>query len=305
MSTPDPERSFAFLIHDTSRLIRREFDSATRDLELTQSKWRVLATLKHCPGISQTELADRLDIEKAPLGLALHWLEQANWIRRERDPADRRARRVHLLERAEPTIKLLEQRFKAVESNYLRGFDPEEVQQMLESLQIVRQELRTPAAGTETARRGADNYLSVLFECARLLNRRFDARLAELGFTRNEWLALNTVNRREGLRQTEIADATGLGTAALGKLIDSLEKTHWIERRDDPRDRRAKRLFLTKRAHNTLKSMRQRFETLHAALERPLGSERKQHLVSSLGWIRQRLLEESAHSAEFRRTGGS
>ena len=31
----------------------------------------------------------------------------------------------------------------------------------------------------------------------------------------------------------------------LGKLIDRLEKDQWVERRDDPVDRRAKRVFLT------------------------------------------------------------
>lgn len=303
MPEPDLEQSFAFLIHDTSRLIRRAFDGAIRDLELTQAKWRVLATLSRRPGITQSDLAERLDMEKAPLGLVLLWLEQANWIKREPDPGDRRARRVFLLAHAEPTIKILEQRFKVVESGYLRGFDSDEVQQMLDSLQIVRQELRATTPSSEDQDLLPDHYLSVLFECARLLTRRFDARLAELGFTRNQWLVLNTVYRREGLRQTEIAGATALGAAPLGKLLDALQKSHWIERRADPDDRRANRLYLTRRAHNTLRSTRQRFETLHAGLERPLGSLRKQHLVNSLRWIRQRLIEETVHNADTRRTG--
>lgn len=303
MSGPDLEQSFAFLIHDTSRLIRRAFDATIRDLELTQAKWRVLATLRRRPGITQSDIAERLGIAKAPLGLALQWLEQANWIKREPDPGDRRARRVFLLEHAEPTIEIMEQRFRAVESSYLRGFDSDEVQQMLESLQIVRQELRATSSSPEAQDLLPDNYLSVLFECSRLLNRRFDARLAELGFTRNQWLVLNTVYRREGLSQTEIAEATALGVAPLGKLLDALQKSHWIERRADPDDRRANRLYLTRRAHHTLKSTRQRFETLHAGLERPLGTIRKQHLVNSLGWIRQRLIEETAHSADTRRIG--
>jgi DNA-binding MarR family transcriptional regulator len=174
---------------------------------------------------------------------------------------------------------------------------------MLESLQIVRQELRAAADAGNVHDALPDNYLSVLFECARLLNRRFDARLVELGFTRNQWLVLNTVGRRQGLSQTEIADATALGVAALGKLLDALEKSHWIERRADPRDRRTKRLYLTRRAQNTQKSMRLRFEDLHSALEHPLGSNRKQHLVNSLGWIRQRLIEETVHGATPRHSG--
>jgi len=143
----------------------------------------------------------------------------------------------------------------------------------------------------------------VLFECARLLTRRFDARLAEMGFTRNQWLVMNTVYRNEGMRQTEIADATEIGAAPLGKVIDALQAGGWLERRADPRDRRANRLFLTRRAHHLLSGKRQRFEQLHAALLQPLGPRRTQLLVNSLGWIRQRLLEESPQATESRLAG--
>lgn len=322
MSLPDFEQNCAFLIHDTARLIRRRFGLSIRDLQLTQAKWRVLTALMERPGISQSELAERLDIEKAPLGLALDWLEQAGWIERKADPADRRVRRAALLPRAEPALARMSERFRAIEANYLRGFDAEEVAQMLESLQVIRDTLRaaapTPASAartatvatpgtatdtTTTANAGTETYVSVLFECARLLTRRFDARLAEMGFTRNQWLVMNTVYRNEGMRQTAIADATEIGAAPLGKVIDALQADGWLERRADLRDRRAKRLFLTRRAHHLLSGKRQRFEQLHAALLQPLGPRRTQLLVNSLGWIRQRLLEESPQTTEPRLAG--
>ena len=323
MSLPDFEQNCAFLIHDTARLIRRRFGLSIRDLQLTQAKWRVLTALMERPGISQSELAERLDIEKAPLGLALDWLEQAGWIERKADPADRRVRRAALLPKAEPALARMSERFRAIEANYLRGFDAEEVAQMLESLQVIRETLRTAAPTPTSAARTAtvatpgtatatyttsanartETYVSVLFECARLLTRRFDARLAEMGFTRNQWLVMNTVYRNEGMRQTAIADATEIGAAPLGKVIDALQADGWLERRADLRDRRAKRLFLTRRAHHLLSGKRQRFEQLHAALLQPLGLRRTQLLVNSLGWIRQRLLEESPQTTEPRLAG--
>ena len=196
---------------------------------------------------------------------------------------------------------------------------------MLESLQVIRETLRTAAptptsaartatvatpgtataTDTTTANARTETYVSVLFECARLLTRRFDARLAEMGFTRNQWLVMNTVYRNEGMRQTAIADATEIGAAPLGKVIDALQADGWLERRADLRDRRAKRLFLTRRAHHLLSGKRQRFEQLHAALLQPLGPRRTQLLVNSLGWIRQRLLEESPQTTEPRLAGAN
>jgi DNA-binding MarR family transcriptional regulator len=105
------------------------------------------------------------------------------------------------------------------------------------------------------------------------------------------------------MRQTEIAEATEIGAAPLGKVIDALQAGGWLERRADPRDRRANRLFLTRRAHHLLSGKRQRFEQLHAGLLQPLGPRRRQLLVNSLGWIRQRLLEESPQTTESRLAG--
>lgn len=332
MVLSDLEHSCEFLIHDTVRLIRRRFDLAIRDLGLTQAKWRVLATLRNHPGISQSELAELLDIERAPLGLALDWLEQAGWIRRATDAADRRIRRVYLLDEASPILDRMNERFRAVEANYLRGFDTDEIAEMVESLCLIRNGLRnsgiteartlmaptpthapaeptpTPAPSTLTTAAqppdpAAETYIGVLFECARLLNRRFDVRLAELGFTRNQWLVINTVHRHEGLSQSAIAEATEIRPAALGRLIDALQADGWLERRSDPRDRRANRLFLSRRAQHLLAGMRQRFELLHAGLMRPLGRSRQQRLAATLAWIRQRLLEQTPPTHESRRAG--
>ncbi|HMV72323.1 MAG TPA: MarR family transcriptional regulator [Pseudomonadales bacterium] len=324
MSHPELDHSCGFLIHDTARLIRRRFDLAIRDLGLTQAKWRVLATLRDNPGISQSELAERLDIERAPLGSALTWLEHAGWIRREIDSGDRRIRRVRLLDEASPTLDRMSERFRAVENHYLRGFDSDEITRMLANLRLIRDGMRgsnpsdrsqntitPPQASTsqpdaiqaQAADATGETYIRLLFECARLLTRRFDVRLAELGFTRNQWLVINTVYRHEGLRQSAIAEATEIRPAALGRLIDSLQSDGWLERRADPRDRRANRLFLSPRARHLLAGMHKRFELLHAGLMRPLGALRQQHLAATLAWIRQRLLEQTPQTHEPRRAG--
>lgn len=308
MPDSDHEQSCAFLIYDTVRLIRRRFDAAISDLGLTEAKWRILATLKRWPGMSQSAIADRLDIEKAPAGLALDWLEGKGWVRREPDQADRRARRVWLQDDAAPTLERMLERFRGVEANYLRGFDTEEIEGICSSLRVIRRELRTVAPEPEAPLPAAgdgqpDSFSSLMFDCARLLTKRFDTRLAELGFTRNQWLVLNTVTRNEGLRQTQIAEITQMAVAPLGKIVDALERDKWLERKPDPRDRRANRLHTSARARHLINGMRQRFETLHARLVNPLGADRRRQLIDSLGWIRQRLLEEPLAGADLRRIG--
>jgi len=47
----------------------------------------------------------------------------------------------------------------------------------------------------------------------------------------------------QGTRATDLALRAGIGKAAMGELIDELERLGYVERRPDPRDRRAKRIM--------------------------------------------------------------
>jgi DNA-binding MarR family transcriptional regulator len=55
----------------------------------------------------------------------------------------------------------------------------------------------------------------------------------------------------DGLRLTDIAGRAGIATQSMGELVDDLVRRQYIERRADPADRRAKRIYLTEkgRAH--------------------------------------------------------
>ena len=46
-----------------------------------------------------------------------------------------------------------------------------------------------------------------------------------------------------------------VGKASLGDVIESLERSGWVERRPDPTDKRAKRVYLAKAAQGLIKRM--------------------------------------------------
>lgn len=83
---------------------------------------------------------------------------------------------------------------------------------------------------------------------ARMLRTRFDARARALGLTRAQWTMMLSIQLREGSTQSEIASGLEINTVTAGRIIDRLEAAGWIERRPDPVDRRANRLFLTSAA---------------------------------------------------------
>jgi MarR family transcriptional regulator for hemolysin len=73
-----------------------------------------------------------------------------------------------------------------------------------------------------------------------------DKQARRYGLTRAQWAVLARVERCEGLKQTEIADAMEMQPITLTRLIDKLWEAGLIERRSDDTDRRVNRLYLTK-----------------------------------------------------------
>lgn len=79
--------------------MRTVFDRRVRSLGLTRPQWLALTRLHRRPGASQSELADMMEIEKAPAGRLIDRLEEKGWIERRPDRADRRVNRIYLTDR--------------------------------------------------------------------------------------------------------------------------------------------------------------------------------------------------------------
>lgn len=87
----------------------------------------------------------------------------------------------------------------------------------------------------------------LIHDVARLMRRVFDRRARHLGLTRAQWFVLAHLFRTDGQTQRHLADELDVERAPLSKLLDRLEYGGWVERRADPGDRRAKRIYITQK----------------------------------------------------------
>jgi MarR family transcriptional regulator for hemolysin len=94
-----------------------------------------------------------------------------------------------------------------------------------------------------------------LHDVARLLRTYSDQRAREVNMTRAQWAVLVRLQRFEGVNQSELAEMLDLQPITLARLIDKLCGIGLVERRDDAKDRRANRLFLTQKAAPTLERL--------------------------------------------------
>lgn len=84
-----------------------------------------------------------------------------------------------------------------------------------------------------------------LIETSRLLRNHIDQRAKGRGTTRAQWIVLFRLRQQEGLSQVDLADVLELQPISLVRLLDRLVEAKLLERKPDPADRRANRLFLT------------------------------------------------------------
>jgi MarR family transcriptional regulator for hemolysin len=79
---------------------------------------------------------------------------------------------------------------------------------------------------------------SLLIATSRGLRRAYDNRLADVGLKLTEAYLLGHVHTQGPMTQTQLAEGLGLGRAATGALIDTLESKGLVERSAHAGDRR-------------------------------------------------------------------
>jgi MarR family transcriptional regulator for hemolysin len=139
------------------------------------------------------------------------------------------------------------------------------------------------------------DFAFLLSDAARLMRTRADQMARQFGLTRAQWAVLFRLERAEGMKQSELADILDVQPITLTRIIDRLCDNGLIERRNDPSDRRAKRLFLLPAARPVLEQFNGLTHDLMA--DALAGVDRKvlQGLVTHLGAIKENLRQAIAN----------
>lgn len=84
--------------------------------------------------------------------------------------------------------------------------------------------------------------------------------------------AMEMLAIEDGLRLTDVAARAGMAPQSMGELIDDLVSKGYLERREDPEDRRAKRIYLTPKGRATAETSRVAVTNLERQLSARLGA---------------------------------
>jgi DNA-binding MarR family transcriptional regulator len=128
-----------------------------------------------------------------------------------------------------------------------------------------------------------------LVESSRLLRNYIDHRAKNRGTTRAQWIVLFRLREREGLSQVDLADVLELQPISLVRLLDRLVELGLLERRHDPRDRRANRLFLTARGRQLVDDLDSVRDSIAADVLQDVSADSIRTSLETLKNIKERI----------------
>ncbi|MGD9802177.1 MAG: MarR family winged helix-turn-helix transcriptional regulator [Hyphomicrobiaceae bacterium] len=150
----DEKANFGWLTTDIARLMRTVFDRRVKALGITRPQWLAIVRLNRRPGASQSELADMMEIEKAPAGRIVDRLEERGWVERRADPVDRRINRIFLTDRGERVFDVISPIARSTVNDALTNLSDRDIALLMELLAHVKSRLGELAESDVTAEAG-------------------------------------------------------------------------------------------------------------------------------------------------------
>jgi MarR family transcriptional regulator, transcriptional regulator for hemolysin len=92
------------------------------------------------------------------------------------------------------------------------------------------------------------NFGFLLKDVSRRYVLRFEQRAREISLTLPQCKVLARLEKNEGVSQARLAELAELEPMTMVRILDRMEADGLLERRPDPADRRARRLYLTRKA---------------------------------------------------------
>jgi len=137
----------------------------------------------------------------------------------------------------------------------------------------------------------------LIHDVSRMRRTAYDYLMRPLGITRAQWWVLAHLSRHDGMMQTDLADQLDLGKASLGSLIDRLAAAGLAERREDPADRRAKRVYMAAAGRQLLKRMTATENLFNRRILGALSSADKATMILMLSTIKEALSRQISGTA--------
>ncbi|MER6175451.1 MarR family transcriptional regulator [Streptosporangium sp. NPDC001681] len=257
-------------------LLRRVFTGITGEAVRGGPQSRdfvVLDVLADEDAPSQQDLAHRLGINRTIMVKLLDRLQQAGYVTRTRNPANRRTYVLSLTDEGRTALKDMRQAVADRDVRLTAPLTPAERRRLTELLsRLVAHDERSTVASTE----------HLIAQAHYHLRRLGDHRLAEYGLRTRHFGLLPALDRLGPCPQQQLARYLDLTEPAAASLVEELVQAGIVVRGQDPHDRRRYALELTDLGRVRLPAVRDAMRGVEHDIEKTLGPEGAQDLRALL-----------------------
>lgn len=133
------EKALGYAIGKTNWYMKNLLSKLLREEEsgITYEQWLVLKVVSEIPGMSQTEVAERSQKDKANITRMIDVLEKCGFIERRKDEHDRRMYRIHPTKEGEAVLEKVGPITQKVENICTRSLDEGQVAEIIKLLDVV------------------------------------------------------------------------------------------------------------------------------------------------------------------------
>ncbi len=128
-------------------------------------------------------------------------------------------------------------------------------------------------------------------DIARLQNTLLRRSMKRLRASHTQWRMLGQLALNQGVTQMELAKILGLSKVAVTGLVRRVVRAGWVEQRLDERDRRVRRLFLTRQAKKAVSAMREEVDIMFSQAMGHIPDAHGEEMVVVFEGIKEKLLD--------------
>lgn len=137
MAKREFEKGVGYWILSAANLLERAANEDLAPHGITFRQVQILGSLAHAGEISQTALADMIQVEPSTIVRILDRMERDGWIERISKPNDRRVKLIRTTDKVEPVWRTIMDCGKRIRARATRGMSERQAQQLIDSLEAV------------------------------------------------------------------------------------------------------------------------------------------------------------------------
>jgi MarR family transcriptional regulator, transcriptional regulator for hemolysin len=145
---------------------------------------------------------------------------------------------------------------------------------------------------------GTDRLGFLIHDAHRLLRKRFEARAANYGLSTAQWRLLVRLVKDEGSTQARLAEFLEIEPISVSRLVDRMEASGWVMRKQDAGDRRVRMIFPTEKSRSAFAAVKAIAGDIYDEALTGLSGAERRALISGLEKLVDNLGEGETPAAE-------